>query len=76
VIGIASGIFHVPENRLDERSDQDNTDGWDSLAFLELIMHIERTFGFTIPPKDIMNTRTLGDAMRIVRTHKEEGLPR
>lgn len=66
VISVAANVFHTSTDRLNLESNQENTDGWDSLAFLEFIMSIEKTFDFRIQPKDIMNINALGDMVSIV----------
>jgi len=66
VVAVAANVFHTSTDRLNLESNQANTDGWDSLAFLEFIMAIEKTFDFRIPPKDIMNINAIGDMVRIV----------
>ncbi|MCH8078937.1 MAG: AMP-binding protein [Proteobacteria bacterium] len=67
VISVATTVFHTSANILNLESNQENTDGWNSLAFLEFIMLIEKTFDFKIEPKDIMNINALGDMVAIVK---------
>ncbi len=60
-------MFHVPISALDEQTKQIDTQGWDSLAFLELLVSIEKAFAFKMSPRDIMNIECLIDVIQIVK---------
>jgi long-chain acyl-CoA synthetase len=66
VLAIAAAIFQQPMSALSAESSDGTTQGWDSLSSLEFIMTLERQFDFKMDPRDVMNFRSLGDAMRIV----------
>jgi long-chain acyl-CoA synthetase len=70
IIALAADLFHTSTSNLNLESTQENTDGWDSLAFLEFIMLIEKSFDFRVEPKDIMNVSALGDMVKIVTQKK------
>jgi acyl carrier protein len=44
-----------------------NTDGWDSLKHIELVVSIEETFGVRLELDDIVAMQTLKDIKRILR---------
>lgn len=68
VFTIASSVFKVPVDTLSGRSDDQSTEGWDSLSHLELIMSLERSFGVRLGPREVMNIRYLDDAVDVVET--------
>ncbi len=73
VFDTAASAFHVPIDTLLPTSSDENTPGWDSLSFLELIMALERQLGMRLDPRDVMNIETLADIVDIV--DRESGRP-
>jgi acyl carrier protein len=51
----------APEGTLGPLSSPQNTAGWDSAANLNFIAAIEEEFSVTIPTRDVVKLRTLGD---------------
>lgn len=51
----------APESALGPASTPHNTPGWDSAANLNFIASIEEEFALTIPTRDVIRLRTLGD---------------
>ena len=47
--------------------------GADSLDTVELVMAFEEEFGVDIPDEDAEQMRTVGDAIRYLKEHAEEG---
>jgi long-chain acyl-CoA synthetase len=66
ILAIAGVVFHQPVSALSAESSDVTTQGWDSLSYLEFIMTLERQFDFKMDPRDVMNLRSLGDAVRVV----------
>lgn len=66
VFALAAAAFRDPVETLAETSTADSTPGWDSLSFLDFITRIERRFDLSIEPRDVMNLRSLADAVRLV----------
>lgn len=52
---IMSGVFGIDPNSINESSNMENTNHWDSLKHMELMMSIEETFGVTLAADDIVN---------------------
>ena len=73
VMTVASKVFHVEVTNLSKASNPDNLEQWDSLAFLELVMSLEKTFSIKLPPKDIMSIRNLADATSAVKQQLANG---
>jgi acyl carrier protein len=51
----------APVDTLGATSSPQNTQGWDSAANLNFIAAIEDEFSVTIPTRDVVKLRTLGD---------------
>jgi long-chain acyl-CoA synthetase len=69
VYSIAAACLRVPQDALSPVSNPFNTEGWDSIAHLELIVALEKAFHITFSPSDILNFESLADAERIVGVH-------
>jgi len=65
----ASKVFRISVDKLSVESDPYSVKGWDSLAFLEFVMSLEKTFNIKLSAKDIMRIRSLGDALIVVNEH-------
>jgi len=66
VFALAAAAFRNPVESLSDTSTADTTSGWDSLSFLDFITRIERRFDLSIEPREVMNLRSLADAVRLV----------
>jgi len=66
VLAVAARSFNEPVNQLTPDASEESIRGWDSLSYLEFIMALERHFDLKLAPRDVMNIRRLGDAVRIV----------
>ena len=62
----AAGIFHVDREALQLDSSSENTKGWNSLGYLQLVMAVEEAFGRNLAPRDIMAVRQLRDLVSIL----------
>ena len=51
----------APEESLGSHSTPQNTEGWDSLANLNLMAALEEEFGVSIATRDVIKLRSLGD---------------
>ena len=64
---IATRCFRLPRDRLTLESGPRNTPGWDSLAHMELVVALEKQFGFKLSPREIMQIDSLDDVIAISR---------
>ena len=62
----AAGIFRVDSDELQLDSSAENTKGWNSLGYLQLVMAVEEAFGKNLAPRDIMAVRELRDLVSIL----------
>ena len=67
VIAIAAESFRVPKDVLSDADAPGSTYGWDSFAHLTFIHGIESAFKIRISTQKIIEIRSLGDAIRVVR---------
>lgn len=58
---IASAVFKVPIDQLDEETGIGSVEGWDSLAHLEFIFRVEEALQVRFPMSRILGFATLGD---------------
>lgn len=63
---LAAGVFDIPVDSLRFDSSAENTPGWNSLGFVNLIMAVEEDFAVQLTPRDIMAVRHLGDLEAIL----------
>lgn len=66
VLQVAAKIFKTDQAVLSPTSSPENTQGWDSLAHMELILALEEAFGIRLSAKEIMQLSTLGNAEKII----------
>ena len=62
----AAEVFKVPAEELSLTSNPENTKGWSSLAHVELLLTLEKEFGFRMSPQAIMTVKSLSDALSVV----------
>lgn len=72
VIQLASGIFKEPSNSLSSNTTPDSCLGWDSLAQLQLVVSLEKNFQIKLGARDVMNIKSLADAIDIVSQHAKD----
>lgn len=63
----------APEATLQGDSSSKNTEGWDSVANLNLMAAIEEEFGVTIATRDVIKLRSLGDITAYVEANAMAG---
>lgn len=62
----AEGLQLQPD-RLDDDTSPENTEEWDSLAAMTLVMLIEDAFSVKLGTRDMMKMRTIGTAREVLR---------
>ncbi|MDB5101590.1 MAG: hypothetical protein JWM80_6011 [Cyanobacteria bacterium RYN_339] len=70
VYGLAARCFRVPPDMLTPTTGPRTLGGWTSLAHMEFVVALERTFGIQLGTRDIMALADLGAAVEVVRRHK------
>ena len=66
---IIAGILNVDANTLSEQSNATNTENWDSLRHIEVILAVETAYNIRFAINEVVNMQNLGD-MRAVLTSK------
>ena len=67
VLALAAHIFILPPTMLSLESGDHNTPGWDSLAFMDLLMALEERFFLVFEVEEILSIHRLADAVALVR---------
>jgi len=70
VMTVAASVFKCRPETLHEGSRQDDTQEWNSLAHVELLLAAEVEFGVRISPAEIMRIATLGDLLKVLRSKR------
>lgn len=63
----AAEVFKVSAEELSLSSNPENTKGWSSLAHVELLLTLEKEFGFRMSAQAIMTIKSLSDALAVVK---------
>ena len=63
---IAASVFQCGVDELAPEASADNTRGWDSLSFINLILEVETAFGRRLTPTNIMTIKRLGDFVTLL----------
>jgi len=68
---LMADLFGIKNEDITDSLTMENTDGWDSLKHMELIVSIEQTFGIELSFEEIVAMQTLKDIKKIL---KEKGI--
>ena len=68
---LMADLFNLKNEDITDSLTMTNTDGWDSLKHMELIVSIEQTFSIELTFDEIVAMQTLKDIKKIL---KEKGL--
>ena len=68
---LAASIFKTPINELKPESTQETLVGWDSLGQLQLVVALEKHFNISLSARDVMNIKSLENAVEIVNSKLE-----
>jgi len=69
----AEGL-QLPAESLNDDTSPENTEQWDSLAAMTLVMLIEDTFSVKLSTRDIMKMQTIGAARAVLQKKGVDGL--
>jgi acyl carrier protein len=65
---IMSDVLEVPLESVDDNVTMQNTDTWDSLRHMEIVVAIEEKFGVDFEALELMELTSLRDIMRMLGT--------
>ena len=68
---LMADLFDIKKEDVTDSVTMANTDGWDSLKHMELIVSIEQAFGIELSFEEIVAMQTLKDIKKIL---KEKGI--
>jgi acyl carrier protein len=68
---LMADLFEMSEEDISDSLTMKNTDVWDSLKHMELVIAIERTFGIELTFDEIVSMQNIGTIKRIL---KERGV--
>jgi len=64
-------VSEVLENPVKENSTKDNTDNWDSLNHIKIVMELQDKFEIKIPAKDIDKLLSIKKIINYVKNRSE-----
>ncbi|MBA7536950.1 Acyl carrier protein [subsurface metagenome] len=64
-------INEVLETAVDENSTQDNSENWDSLNHIRIVMELQDKFEIKIPEKDIDKLLSIKEIIKYVRNRSK-----
>jgi acyl carrier protein len=64
---LMADLFNLNSKDITDSLAMANTDGWDSLKHMELIVSIEETFGVELTIEEIVAMQTLKDIKKILK---------
>jgi len=64
---LMADLFGIKNEDITDSLTMANTDGWDSLKHMELIVSIEQTFGIELSFEEIVAMQTLKDIKKILK---------
>lgn len=64
IIEILKNVLETENVNLD--SNQDNTENWDSLHQLSLVVELEDVFGVTLEPEEIAEMKSVAEIKKII----------
>jgi acyl carrier protein len=70
---LMANLFDIKQEDVTDRLTMKNTEGWDSLKHMELVVSIEGTFGVELAFDDIVAMQTLKDIKKILKAKGVNG---
>jgi len=65
-------ILLIEENQYRDEYGPDEIETWDSLAMVTIASAVEREFGYTMSPEEMVSMGSIGDIKSILRTRGED----
>lgn len=69
LIPVFRTVFEDENLEIDEKSNSDNVNGWDSLNHIYLVVAIEDMFNIKFLAEDIQSWNTVGDMVEHILNH-------
>jgi len=64
---IMAEVLEMSADQIGESTAMDNTDSWDSLKHMEMVMALEESFQVELPADEMMEMISFNDIKRILR---------
>lgn len=64
---VVAGVLNIDPNTLTDESNGQNTENWDSLRHIELMLAVETVFGVTFSMSEMISMQNLGDMRRLLQ---------
>ena len=60
-------VFHVPLNHITDETKVETVESWDSLNHINLILAIEKEFGTTFAPEEIIKMVSFPEILEVLK---------
>ena len=67
LVKLMAGLLRIPEKEVTDELSIINTDTWDSLKHMELVVTIEETFGIKLTANEIVSMVNVNKIKRILK---------
>ena len=67
---LISNVLEIDINAVNKETSPDNTDSWDSLNMVKVVIEIEKEFGVRFELDDISDISNVGDIVNLLKDHK------
>ena len=69
---VIGSILGVPSETLSDDSSSENTQGWDSLRQLSILLALESAYGINISTNEAMNVSSIANIKAVLKQHGVE----
>ena len=69
IYGLIANILNIPIDKISLNTGIDNQSDWDSLNHILIMNEIEKVFGISLSPNDIINMINVGSILNILKIY-------
>jgi len=69
---VISDVFGIPVDRISGESSKKNTENWDSVQHLNLVLEIEAAFDISFTPEEVLELQNYSEIKKSVSRHLSE----
>jgi len=66
---LVAEAFGLTVAEVDDATSADSVEAWDSLAHVNLVMHIEETYAVSLSTDETLEIRSVGEIRRVLGQH-------
>ena len=70
VIDVIFNVFNIDKSKINQKMDLDNTDDWDSLKHMNLIIALEEEFNINFQDSEIIQINSFNKIIEVISKHQ------